>query len=383
MPELFDTRPKDNPRFLYGRKEELRDFTSQLSDGKWVAVLGPRRIGKTSVVLCGLHLLGRDYIPVMIDFRAFAASKVIPLSTFANALAEAFNQTARENKRLTEMLKDAFEGVEEFEVEVPKIFRIRIKKRPKAKTFQGTLSSILDKINSECKKRKLRVVLAFDEAQEIRKVAGVNTSAVLAHVYDYCANILPIFTGSQFGLLREVLDPRPEDPLYGRYVHRIPLKKFDFEQSMEFLKLGLSQRGVLVGEPHLKAAVDVIDGIPGWLTDFGTRLVGLKKVAPSKAGVERVLKETVDAGKRLTLQELNNFLKGREARRKYLTILKHMAARSASWAELKRALELKFGPVADKNFTDLLGSLSDFGFVEKVEGRYKIVDPLLIEALRV
>lgn len=382
MPELFDTRPKDDPRFLYGREEELHDFTSQLLGGKWVAVLGPRRIGKTSVVLCGLHLLGRDYTPVIIDFRAFAAHKVIPLSTFANALAEAFNQASRENKNLVEILKDAFEGVEEFEVEVPKIFRIRIKKRPPAKTFQGTLSSILDRINSECKKRKLKIVLAFDEAQEIRKVAGVNMSAVLAHVYDYCANILPVFTGSQFGLLREVLDPKPEDPLYGRYMHRIPLKKFVFEQSMEFFKLGLSQEGVAVGELHLKGVVDAIDGIPGWLTDFGTRLIGLKKAAPSKAEVERVLKETVDEGKKLTFQELSSFLRGREAKQKYLVILKHMAIRGASWAELKRVLEARFGPVADKNFTNLISSLSNFGFVEKVEGRYKIVDPLLTEALR-
>lgn len=382
MPELFDTRPKNDPRFLYRRVDELHDFTSQLSGGKWVAILGPRRIGKTSVVLCGLRLLGRKYIPITIDFRAFAARKTIPLSAFVNALVEAFNQASRENKSLVEILKDAFEGVEEFEVEIPKIFRIRIKKRPQAKTFQGTLSSILDRINSECKKRKLRIVLAFDEAQEIRKIAGIDMSAMLAHVYDYCADTLLIFTGSQFGLLREVLDPRPKDPLYGRYVHRIALRKFSEEQSIEFLKLGLKEKKVSVSELHLKTAVDATDGIPGWLTDFGARLVRLNKVMPSRAEVERVLKETVDEGKKLTLQELNNFLEGREAKRKYLTIMKHMTVGEASWAELKRALERKFGPVADKNFTNLLSSLSDFGFVEKIDGRYKIVDSLLTEALR-
>lgn len=367
---------------MYGREEELRDFISQLSDGKWVAILGSRRIGKTSVVLCGLHLLGHNYIPIVIDFRAFAARKTIPLSAFVNALVEAFNQATQRNKSLISILKDAFEGIDEFEVEIPKVFRLKIKKSPSAKTFQGTISSIFDRVNFECKKRKFRIVLAFDEAQEIRKVAGVNLSAMLAHTYDYCPNILPVFTGSQFGLMREVLDPGPEDPLYGRYVHRITLKKFDFEQSMEFLKLGLNQKMVEVNEQHLKTVVDAIDGIPGWLTDFGTRLVGLKKTMPSKAGVEQVLKETVDGGKKLALRELNNFLEGREAKRKYVIILKHMAIDGASWSELKRILELKFGPVADKNFTNLLTSLSDFGFAEKINGRYKIVDPLLAEALR-
>ncbi|MEM2174928.1 MAG: hypothetical protein QXI58_04825 [Candidatus Micrarchaeia archaeon] len=85
-------------------------------------------------------------------------------------------------------------------------------------------------------------MLAFDEAQEIKKVGGIEMSAILAHVYDYCKNIIIVFTGSQFGLLKEVLEPRPDDPFYGRYIHRIVLQKFDDAQSMRFLKLGFSQK---------------------------------------------------------------------------------------------------------------------------------------------
>jgi AAA+ ATPase superfamily predicted ATPase len=237
-------------------------------------------------------------------------------------------------------------------------------------------------MNSECKKRDVKLVLMFDEAQEIRKVVGVEMTAILAHVYDYCKNILIVFTGSQFGLLEEILEPRPENPLYGRYIHRMPLRKFEEAQSIEFLKLGFRQKNVKVDEAHLRPVINAIDGIPGWLTDFGARLVGRKKLTPARTDVEKALQETVDNGKRLALQELDDFLKNREARERYLEMLKYLAVKESSWTELKRVIELKFGYIDDKNFTNLLAVLSGVGLVEKTEENYKIVDPLLREALR-
>lgn len=381
--DYFDTRPKDDPRYLYGREDELHEFASQLLDSKWIAVLGPRRIGKTSIILCGLHTISRDFIPVTIDFRTLSSYKIIPLSAFAETLIEGFERASEERKKLIDILKKVFEGIEEFEVEVsPKGFRLKIKKRPSLKTFPSLLSSIFDNLNLECKKRKVKLVLTFDEAQEIKRVVGVEMPAILAHVYDYCKNISIVFTGSQFGLLKEILDPGPENPLYGRYIHRIPLKKFDDAQSLDFLKLGFRQKNVKVDEAHLNSVINTIDGIPGWLTDFGARLVGHKKFIPSRTDVKRALQETVNNGKRLTLQELNNFLKDREAKERYLEMLKYLAVKEATWTDLKKVIELKFGSVDDKNFTNLLGALSGAGFVEKADEKYKIVDPLLREALR-
>jgi len=382
--DYFDTRPKDDPRYLYGREDELHEFISQLSDNKWIAVLGPRRIGKTSLILCGLHTISRDFISVTIDFRTLSSYKIIPLSAFAETLTESFGRASEERKKLVDILKKVFDGIEEFEVEVgSKGFRLRIKKRPSLKTFPSLLSSIFDNLNLEFKKRRVKLVLTFDEAQEIKRVVGVEMPAILAHVYDYCKNIAIVFTGSQFGLLEEILEPGADNPLYGRYIHRISLKKFDDAQSMEFFELGFRQKNVRMDKAHLSSVIDKIDGIPGWLTDFGARLVGHKKLAPTRTDVEKALQETVGNGKKLTLQELDNFLKDREARERYLEILRYLAVKEASWTDLKKVIELKFGSIDDKNFTNLLRVLSGVEFVEKAGGKYRIVDPLLREALKV
>jgi len=120
---------------------------------------------------------------VSIDFRTLSSYKIIPLSAFAETLIEGFGRASEERKNLVDILKKVFEGVEEFEVELgSKRFRLRIKKRPSLKTFPSLLSSIFDDLNSECKKRRVKLVLTFDEAQEIKRVVGVEMPAILAHV---------------------------------------------------------------------------------------------------------------------------------------------------------------------------------------------------------
>lgn len=51
---LFDTSPKSSPKDLYGRDKELNDLVPHLAEKKWVILLRPRRIGKTSTVMCAL-----------------------------------------------------------------------------------------------------------------------------------------------------------------------------------------------------------------------------------------------------------------------------------------------------------------------------------------
>ena len=47
---LFDLKPKDAPRELFGREEELDRLVEMLRAGNWVVVIGPRMVGKTSLI---------------------------------------------------------------------------------------------------------------------------------------------------------------------------------------------------------------------------------------------------------------------------------------------------------------------------------------------
>ena len=46
----FDLAPKDTPESLFGRRRELDELTRLIRARRWVVVLGPRMVGKTSLV---------------------------------------------------------------------------------------------------------------------------------------------------------------------------------------------------------------------------------------------------------------------------------------------------------------------------------------------
>src|SRR5580658_9888425 len=47
---LFDLAPKETDEALYGRDREVAELTRLIEARRWVVVLGPRMVGKTSLV---------------------------------------------------------------------------------------------------------------------------------------------------------------------------------------------------------------------------------------------------------------------------------------------------------------------------------------------
>jgi AAA+ ATPase superfamily predicted ATPase len=219
------------------------------------------------------------------------------------------------------------------------------------------------------------VVLAFDEAQLLHRTP-VNFPMLFAHVYDYLKNTLLVLTGSEVGLLHDFLGLEDSDaPLYGRHREEIRLQRFDEATARDFLLKGFEQVGVLPPGEVLDYAVSRLDGIVGWLTEFGNRA----SKNPTKEAVEEVLRE----GKKLVLQELEHFLGVRGAAKgRYMAILRRLARGPLSWEQLKEWVEREEGrPIYNKNFSDLLANLVKAGFVEQRERLYSISDPVLAHAL--
>ena len=47
---LFNLNPKESPKELFGREKELKELIDLIKAKRWVAVLGPRMVGKTSLL---------------------------------------------------------------------------------------------------------------------------------------------------------------------------------------------------------------------------------------------------------------------------------------------------------------------------------------------
>lgn len=140
---------------------------------------------------------------------------------------------------------------------------------------------------------------------------------------------------------------------------------------------GFEQIGVKPSAGVVDHAVETLDGIIGWLTEFGARAI---KRGPSRKVVDEVLGE----GGKLAMQELEHFFNIRAvARRRYAAMLNKLAEGASSWSELKGFVEHEEKkPIYNKNFTELLNNLVNAGFVEQRERLYAISDPVLLHALK-
>jgi len=368
----FDLHPKNRREDLYDREEELSSLIGFVDKGSpLILVLGLRRSGKTSLLLTALNELRRP--SMIIDLRKLYAKRNATALDLTRILEEGINNFLRDFKGLRGRLLELLGRVKGVEVAGLTLEFNRVVKGP-------DLAELLTLLDEAATGRGEKVILAFDEAQELRKVAGFRFDALLAHIYDYLRNLTVVLTGSQIGLLYRFL--RVEDPgapLYGRAISTVTLRNFTREESMEFLRKGFIQHGFPVEEDYIEEAVSRLDGVAGWLTMLGYRTVE----AGSAKGevIEAVLREA----SALALEELNHFLALRPmAEKRYKTVLKATASLGeASWSDLKRALQASEGRrINDRNFTAIIKSLLETGFLTREESSYRIPDPILRRALR-
>ena len=331
---LFDERPKSRRADLYDRERELNDLLRGIGR-PLVLLLGIRRIGKTSVLRVALS--EADVPGIIIDARSLRENygRRDLYRVFARALSSRLDA-------LMDVLK-AVRGVKILGGEVELSWRGR---------DYLSLADLFDHLN------RRRLVIAIDEAQRLRGPMSGEILRALAHAYDYCDNLTFILTGSEVGLLLDFLGLEdPSSPMYGRYAHRIVLERFTREQSLEFLELGFRELGVK--PPDLERVVDLLDGIPGWLTFYGNRY------ARGQGDLEEILEMAVQ----MALQELRGVVRTK----RYALVLKALASGKKGWSQLQRYLEEKEGHTISKSrLSNILRNLRAMSLIEN----YRFLDPV-------
>jgi AAA+ ATPase superfamily predicted ATPase len=369
----FEEAPKREIKDLYDYKEELNQLVEAIEGGSRLIVIeGPRRAGKTSLLLTGLSQT--EHPSIVIDAREFSSAVTITRRDLIKALERGLNKFLAEKRGWRERLSAAVKGIQGVEIEPglpPKISLSWGSRRREALD----LVSLLDALGEAANSQGTSFLLAFDEAQEFKRLAGLNLPALMAHVYDYVKGVQWIVTGSQVGVLQDFLGvERPRSPLFGRVLTRIRLKRLSQDDSKEFLKLGFSQISMTLHDHEISTIVEKLDGIIGWLTYVGVVSRRFRHFD------EAVLTETMKLGSELAASEFSNFLLPRsQARGRYIQIMRSVVEGPRRWSEIKRFVENVEGhTVPDFTFNQLLNNLVKGSFVEKThEGLYEITDPIL------
>jgi len=258
---------KNNP-FVYGeiavgkafvgRKEELSDIARGLQSGERIFLISPRRFGKTSLIVNLLEgLKNKGLLTAYIDlYRAASVEQLAAL--FAEEVL------LKSETKLETVVRLAREIV-------PLL-------RPKITVDQdGQLSAALDigKSKSEqsaalaelfnaaekiAKRRNKRLVIAFDEFQEVATLGGEPLEKLMRSVFQGHHNVSYIFSGSKQHLIADMVNNK-DRAFYklGRvlFLGKIPEKDFKAFITERFAAIGAK-----VDEAAFRRILSEADSIP-------------------------------------------------------------------------------------------------------------------------
>ena len=368
----FDEKPKRRKEDLFNREEELNKLLEAIDrDDKLILILGQRRLGKTSLLLVALNTC--NYPFMVIDGRRIEEkySRLRLYELIAKGIEEVIHRTSH-YKSLISLLRST-RGVD---VKLTAgVISVNLKWRG---TDRAYLSDILESLDKWCRSRKTKIVFAVDEAQCLRGPLSREFTLALAYAYDNLDNIVVVLTGSEVGLLYDIVGvDNPRHPLHGRTRTEITLRKFTREESRLFLKEGFKQIGLKVSEDVIDYAISKLDGVPGWLTAFGAK--AWKTGRASRELVDQVSLEAV----RLTKQEIEKLLRKRAiAYQRYRLALKAIACGCNTWSKVKEYIERYEGKIIpDNRLYNIIVTLMKTGIIVKEDNKYKIVDDITREAI--
>jgi AAA+ ATPase superfamily predicted ATPase len=348
---LFNLNPKETPEELFGREKEIDELIRLIKARRWVALLGPRMVGKTSLIKVANTKLEKT------GTRAIYVNLWGTKGT--HGLLSALAHGVNNEKTIVQKIKGAAEKIEGISLG-PGGISISLSKKPM--TTMWDLLATIGKQTQNC-------VIELDEVQELWVISG-HLLKLLANIFNTDPNIVFIFTGSMFGLMKTLLEPTSTSPLYGRSPAKLYLQPFDRKTAREFLKKGLKEHDESIDENLIDEANERLDGIPGWLTLYGNN-VAVRKLQHQKA-----LEETISEGTKIVKDELEHFLEGRD-RTLYLASLK-AAATSARWKEIKGTIETARGStVNDATVRNVLENLKAAMLINEKDKAYRVGDPIL------
>ncbi|PUA33855.1 MAG: hypothetical protein B7O98_00070 [Zestosphaera tikiterensis] len=323
-----------------------------------IVVKGLRRTGKSSLLRVGLSECGFPYL--LIDSRAlgsFSPDRAYDL------MASSLSKLVERHRSLLEFLRKVREVYISGGVAAVSVGFLSRERR--------ALVEVLERLNEWGESRGSFVVLALDEAQEFRFYPRF--TSILAYVYDHLRWVKVVMAGSEVGVLDKFLGrEEPKAPLYGRPYVEIEMRRLSREKALEFLKLGFEEAGVK--PENVEEAVNVFDGVIGWLTSYGYYAL--------RVGHKEALKRVLDEAVSLVKDEVESFLALRkQARDRYLTILQ-LISTPMRWSDVKRGVTAKLGvKVSDKQLSNYLAELVNYGLAVNQGGKYVIADPIIAEAV--
>lgn len=362
----FKITPIDTVDLLYDREDELKKLKNLLEDTPIIALLGPRRCGKTSLIKVLSNEISYPYI--YLDMREVKVSSKTSKIVLIEALEKGLNEIKNKDilQKLIKYLKRFIEPIEEVSSSYES-FAVKI--RFKRELGEKELFEIFSELDNWAKNEKKKLVIFLDEAGLL--VEGDREKEMyqelLRAVHDNKKNLRIILTGSEISLIMNLLE--------GIEFQRVSLGPFSEETSKDFLREGLKNLNSENLDEEINIVISNLGGIPGWLSHYGY----YRKDSDMKKALEKVKKEAEPYVKSELNRLLNYFYNVIGISKiKTLIALEYIGRDWKREKKVREYLEKRLN-LNKKDTSKILDKLEEFSFLEKRNGQVRLVDPMHYE----
>lgn len=222
---------KENP-FRYGqvvtgeyftnREDEIKEISEEIVSGQSIILISPRRYGKTSLVINTLSKIKYPYVKIdmhlitdEVDLGNTLIRKLFSLSKF---------------EKIKHFLKNLrIQPAIQFD---PNSNEVSIVFNPGEKNISIYLEDALEMSQNVAKGMKRRIVVVFDEFQEIRRISE-NLEKKMRSIFQYHKDVSYIFIGSQEHVIRDIFENK-SNPFY-KFGKQILLREIKTDRIKKFV----------------------------------------------------------------------------------------------------------------------------------------------------
>ena len=348
---------------FYDRKEECARIVNTLSGGNNMVLYAPRRFGKTSLVFKAIEELeAAGFICVYFDFMpVFSPESFVRL--YAKALSAKQSNLSRFAQMFSSIIKNirpiltfGQDGKPEFSIDFAN-----------AVVDETVISQLLDMPELLAGNNK-RVIVFFDEFQEVSKLKKINFEALLRSKVQQQQKTNYLFFGSKTHILKEIFNDRSR--AFYNSASQMSIGTMPQQDTIAFLQEKFSLSNIYIDEEIAKYLISIAADIPHYIQLLASEI--WQNIVNSQTIVTKIM---VDEGARKILALKSDyyfelFENRTQSQKQLLKALSYERKNIFSAAYINK-YRLSTASTLQRSVKELIND----GIIEKSGREYFIADP--------